>query len=66
MTEPAQPPEKARLDNYKLYRPEAIKAHASRRAGEPWAVRLPLEGWIIVGIGVLAALGCYTLFFADR
>ncbi len=51
-----------RLDNYKLYRPEAVQAYAMRRAGEPWSARLPFEGWIILGLTLLAALAGLALF----
>jgi hypothetical protein len=55
-----------RLDNYKLYRPEAVRAYALRRAGEPWAARLPGEAWMVLGLTLLATLACAVVVAAGR
>ncbi len=55
-----------RLDNYRLYRPEAVKAYSLRRAGEPWSARLRFEGWIILGLTLLAALAGAALLAGGR
>jgi hypothetical protein len=67
MTKPGKTstPGSPQLDNYRIYRPEAVKAHTFRRAGEPWLrSRNWLEGGIILLLSVLAALGGYAMFVA--
>jgi len=50
-----------RRDNYRLYRPEAVSAHATRGAGEPWEGKLPLENALLVGLTLLVIAGFVAL-----
>jgi hypothetical protein len=53
-------------DNYKIYRPEAVKAYSLRRVGEPWEARLRFEGLLIVGLTLLAVIAGGALLFGGR
>jgi hypothetical protein len=55
-----------RLDNHRIFRPEAVEAYTTRRAGEAWTSRIRLEGWIIAGLTVLAATAIAFLFMGGR
>lgn len=57
---------RSRVDNYRLYRPEAVAAYSMRGAGEPWAARLPLEGWLIIGLTLLAVVAAVALYIGER
>jgi len=56
----------SRQDNYQVYRSEAVKAYALRRVGEPWEARLRFEGWLIVGLTLVAILAGGALLFGGR
>ncbi|HVK63007.1 MAG TPA: hypothetical protein VM694_00960 [Polyangium sp.] len=55
-----------RRDNHRLYRPEAVAAHATRGAGEPWEGRLPAEHAILAVLTLLAAAGLVALYLGAR
>lgn len=47
------------LDSRRIFRPEAVDAYATRRAGEAWVAAPRCEGWTIAGftvIGIMAAV----------
>ncbi len=43
--------------NHQTFRPEAVEAHTTRQAGEPWNGRQRFEGLIIVALTLVAAAG---------
>jgi hypothetical protein len=43
-----------RIDNHRIFRPEAVEAYCTRRAGEPWSARLRGERWIIIALTLVA------------
>ncbi len=51
-----------RLDNQRIFRPEAVEAYATRRAGEPWSARLRGEVWIIMALSLAVAAALAALF----
>lgn len=55
-----------RLDNHRVFRPEAVEAYATRRAGEAWETRLPPERYLLVILSLLAVLSGVCLFFGMR
>jgi len=50
------------LNNYRIFRPQAVEASATRQAGDPWAARMPFEGWIIIGLTLIAAAAAAIIF----
>jgi hypothetical protein len=55
-----------RLDNYKLFRREAVDAYTTRRAGDPWETRMHFEGGIIFALTLVAALAFALLFLGGH
>jgi hypothetical protein len=43
------------LNNYRIFRPQAVEACATRQAGDPWAKRSRFEAWLIAGLTLVAA-----------
>jgi hypothetical protein len=50
------------LNNYRIFRPQAVEASATRQAGDPWAARVCLETWLIAGLTVIAAAAAALIF----
>ena len=50
------------LDNYRIFRPQAVEATATRQAGDPWAAHLRFESWIIIGLTLIAAAAAAIIF----
>jgi hypothetical protein len=55
-----------RLDNHRVFRPEAVEAYTTRRAGEVWVARIRGEWWSIAGLTILAAAAVAVLFLGGR
>jgi len=51
------------LNNYRLFRPQAVEAYWTRQAGEPWAARTRFESWIIAGLTAFASAAAGIIFF---
>ena len=54
------------LNNYRIFRPQAVEAYSTRHAGEPWAGRTRFEGWIILGLTAIAAAAATTIFLGGH
>jgi len=50
------------LNNYRIFRPQAVEACATRQAGDPWAKRSRFEGWLIAGLTLVAAAAAVIIF----
>jgi len=50
------------LNNYRIFRPQAVEACATRQAGDPWSKRSRLEGWIIAALTLAAAAAAAVIF----
>jgi apolipoprotein N-acyltransferase len=50
------------LNNYRIFRPQAVEASATRQTGEPWAARIRLESWIIAGLTLIATAAAVIIF----
>jgi len=50
------------LNNYRIFRPQAVEACATRQAGEPWAKRSRFEGWMIAGLTLVAAAAAAIIY----
>jgi hypothetical protein len=50
------------LNNYRIFRPQAIEAWATRQAGDPWAARMRFENWVITGLTLIAAAAAALIF----
>ena len=50
------------LNNYRIFRPQAVEACATRQAGDPWAKRSLFEGWLIAGLTLVAAAAAVIIF----
>ena len=50
------------LNNYRIFRPQAVEASATRQAGDPWAARMRFESWIIFGLTLIAAAAAAIMF----
>lgn len=52
-----------RLDNHRVFRPEAVEAYATRRAGDAWIARTRFERWLIAALTLVAmvAVGFISL-----
>jgi hypothetical protein len=50
------------LNNYRIFRPQAVEAIATRQAGDPWAARVRFESWIIIGLTLIAAGAAAIIF----
>jgi hypothetical protein len=55
-----------RLDNHRVFRPEAVEAYTTRRAGDAWIARTRLEGWLIAGLTIMAAAAVVFMFLGGR
>jgi hypothetical protein len=55
-----------RLDNHRVFRPEAVEAYTTRRAGDAWIARTRLEGWLIAGLTILAGAAIAFMFMGGR
>jgi len=55
-----------RVDNYRVFRPEAVEAYSTRRAGEPWNARLPFELRIAALLTVLLLAGIFAIGWGGR
>jgi len=55
-----------RLDNHRVFRPEAVEAYTTRRAGDVWVARIRGEWWSIAGLTILAAAAVGFLFLGGR
>jgi len=54
------------LDNSRIFRPEALEAYTTRRAGEAWVARPRLEGWIIAGLTVVTVAGAVLIWLGGH
>jgi hypothetical protein len=54
------------LDSRRIFRPEAVEAYTTRRAGEAWEARPRLEAWIIAGLTMLALAGAVFIWLGGR
>jgi hypothetical protein len=54
------------LDNHRIFRPEAVEAYTTRRAGEAWIARPRLEVWIVVGLTMVALAGAVIIWLGGR
>jgi hypothetical protein len=54
------------LDSRRIFRPEAVEAYTTRRAGEAWVARPRLEGWIIAGLTMVALAGAFFIWLGGR
>ena len=50
------------MDHNRIFRPEAIDAYRTRRAGEPWDARTRFEGWTITSLTITAIAAIVFLF----
>jgi hypothetical protein len=50
-----------RMNNARLFRPEAVAAYTTRRSGEPWATRLPAERLLILILATMTLFAGYLL-----
>jgi len=50
------------LNNYRIFRPQAVEACTTRQAGDPWAKRSRFEGWLIAGLTLVAAAAAAIIF----
>lgn len=67
VTQMAQSGDKVkRLDNHRIFRPEAVEAYTTRRAGDPWVAKIRWERWIIAGLTIIAATAMVFLFLGGR
>jgi hypothetical protein len=55
-----------RLDNHRVFRPEAVEAYTTRRAGDAWVSRIRGEWWGLAGLTVVAAGAVILLFLGGR
>jgi hypothetical protein len=55
-----------RLDNHRVFRPEAVDAYSTRRAGEPWDAKDRFETGVIAGLTVLAAMAMFLMLLGGR
>ncbi len=55
-----------RLDNHRVFRPEAVEAYSTRRAGEAWDAKARFECWMIAGLSLLAVAATVSLFLGGR
>jgi hypothetical protein len=55
-----------RMDNHRIFRPEAVQAYSTRRAGAPWAARTRFESWIILGLTAIAGAAAATIFLGGH
>jgi hypothetical protein len=55
-----------RLDNHRIFRPEAVEAYTTRRAGDVWITGTRLQGWITAGLTVLAAAAIGLILLGGR
>jgi hypothetical protein len=67
MSQPSQGPsgESARakhLNNYRIFRPQAVEAYSTRQTGEPWCGHLRFESWIIACLSVMAMAAAAIIF----
>jgi hypothetical protein len=49
-----------------VFRPAAVEAYTTRQAGEPWDAKHRFEGWLTVGLTVVAAAALFCLFLGGR
>jgi hypothetical protein len=50
------------LNNYRIFRPQAVEASATRQVGEPWVARVRFENWIMAGLTLIAAAAALLIF----
>ena len=55
-----------RLDNHRVFRPEAVEAYTTRRAGEAWIARPRLEAWIIAGLTIVTVAGAVLIWLGGH
>ncbi len=55
-----------RMDNHRIFRPEAVEAYTTRRAGDAWVARIRGEWWSIAGLTVMAGAAVLLLFLGGR
>jgi hypothetical protein len=65
MTRPADN-KVTRLDNHRIFRPEAVEAYTTRRAGDVWAAGIRWQNWLIVGLTAITAAAIVLLFLGER
>jgi hypothetical protein len=54
------------LDSRRIFRPEALEAYTTRRAGEAWVAGLRFERWIIAGLTMVALAGAVIIWLGAR
>jgi hypothetical protein len=52
--------------NHQTFRPEAVEAHATRQAGEPWQRKQRLEGLLIAVLTLFAAGGLICILMGGH
>jgi len=55
-----------RLDNHRIFRPEAVEAYTTRRAGDVWVARIRGEWWGIAALTIVAATAVAILCLGGR
>jgi hypothetical protein len=55
-----------RIDNHRVFRPEAVEAWSTRRAGEPWHAHAPWERLLIVLLTLLTVAAMIALWIGGR
>lgn len=55
-----------RLDNHRIFRPEAVEAYSTRRAGDVWIAATRLQGWMIASLTVLTAAAIGLILLGGR
>jgi len=61
-TPPASNGNGKHLNNYRIFRPQAVEASATRQAGDPWAARMRFESWLIAGLTLIAVTAAALIF----
>lgn len=52
--------------DHHTFRPEAVEAHATRQAGEPWQRKQRLEGLLIAVLTLFAAAGLICILMGGH
>jgi hypothetical protein len=50
------------LNNYRIFRPQAVEACTTRQAGDPWAKRSRFETWLIAGLTLVTGAAAAIIF----
>ncbi len=55
-----------RMDNHRVFRPEAVETYTTRRAGEPWGARLRFEVITMIVLTLLAVAAGIAVLLGGR